>query len=673
MRLNFKCRVAVVNNKTQFPDTTVTRVAVCMHDAYTSQVIDVVGGSFHVDFELEPNGHYSEAVSMNDALKFHFYACMPPSRLAAGWVDLPVLLGKLAGGEVHHDEILCNFTTHRFLLQFSTDDIPCMQAALDKWHNSTTVPSCLRDSAVMVQHFQNICQQVTGSLRTKVVVNPDNGGTMFCNLGTAHTMQGEMTLHSQFQSDMAPDIHDATLLHFSGLTMLAVANTLQLHGLTCEEARTKLPAFMASACQFAQTSAHLMPYQSDVGLDASLDVMGQAKFVLSEDFKRPFTEPFLYTDGVVQPIFTDDCEGMSTEILFVYSSFKFLWTTYGAEWRSLNSSNAFAQIRDRDKLSGFLDRFFPSFLFNMSTENKAKVCDLAMAMGKAAQDGVVDCSLALVTASAQALGDSDSQKLGGHCCVVFTDNTNMDAPMSILAEGTNCMTMDRNSTVLAVKTPTGVKQMPFSDIANQITMFLAKGEDQTDERVCMHLTGLVGQPLPFYKTLFCQNDSLMATSQGESLHYGLDVCRLCDENSKVFMPITLEHIPELVQHCQARKSEIHAPRVSVEKLRAALSACSPVSMFTEIPELKGRTYTNCMLAHSARTLDERRELFMKAQAQAEAFNNSDRINVGFMRVYESMDSVYTVLSAWTDKTDCIKTLVQNSIAHMSQIHQERQN
>lgn len=670
MNLKFNCKVTVVNNKIQFPDSTVTKVVVCMHDAYTSQVLDVVNGVFKVNFKLKSRDGYA-LVPMNDTLKFHMYTGTPVSRLAAGWVDLPVLLQTLAGGQVYHSDICCNFTTHTFKMEFSTDSSSHMVEALDVWQQAITVPSCLRNSGDMVEHFQNLSQHVTMSLKSNVKINIENGGVMFSNLCTAHTMEGEATLHTQFQADMALHIQGANLLHNSGLTMLAVASTLQLYGLTCEDALTKLPGFMASACQFAQTSAHLMPYQSDMGLGNELDVMGQAMLVSSEDFKRPFTEPFQYTEGVVGAIFCDDCEGMATEIHHMYSSFKYLWTAYKAEWVAMKSGNAFAQILNRDKLITFMAGFFPSSLFDMSLENKAKIFDLAMNMGKAADCGDVQCSLALISASAQALGDANKAQLAGHCCVVFTDSTNREYPVSILAEGTNCMTVDPNYAVVSVKTPEGIKQVPFSEIVNGVSMDLLRGAKQTDERVMMHLAGLTGNPVPFYKTLFCQGNALMATKTDDVLHYGLDICNLSDEASKVFMPIDMDHLPELVRHCEDRRHEIHAPLITVESLAAALSACSPVTMFESIPVLQGRTFTNCMLAHAARTLDDRNAILKQAQSQAEAFNNSDHINLGYMRVYAAMDSVYTILSVWTDKTDCLKTLLQNSFMCLRDVHVER--
>ena len=60
----------------------------------------------------------------------------------------------------------------------------------------------------------------------------------------------------------------------------------------------------------------------------------------------------------------------------------------------------------------------------------------------------------------------------------------------------------------------------------------------------------------------------------------------------------------------------------------------------------------------------RQQVFARAIVRADTFNSSDSKQVGHMRAYMSMDSVFTVLSVWTDKTSCIKTLMQNSMQHL---------
>ena len=665
MHLRFQGRAVVFNDKVQFPANTINRVVVCMHDAYTYQVLDVKDGVFEVDFKLVPDGLHPDPPRLIDTLKFHFYTRELPSLVNAGWICMPSMLKSLAADTPYSKTIPCNFTCNKVRLLLTSVDAAASQDALAHWKSAKTEVSCLRRSDAMAQQFQSIAQTVQTNLNSKLNVDPNNGGVMFSNITTAHSMEGQMTLHTQFQSDMTPTAYDASLMHHSGLTMLAVADALQFHGYSCDQARQKLTPFMASVCQFAQRSAHVLPYQADMGLGAELDDKGMSQLELTEHFKRPFFEPFLYTEGVAGPLFCDDCEGSATWIREVHVSFKHLWKSHSDAWLALNPDNQFAQLANKARLGAFLEPFFPQTLFNLSDEHKRDVFALAMQLGKAAHDKTIECNMALITASAMALGDHAKEQLGGHCCIVFIDKSNPDSPTSILAEGTNCMKIDHAKTNLAINTPSGTVNMSFSEVANEVTKALVQAsDDRENQRACIHMADLhPGMQVPFYRTLFCQDDTLMAThSEMAKPTFGLDMCRLGEEDSKVHMQVRAQ--PELKEFCKQRKAEIHPPRASAATILKSLGAWSQVEMYKEDPVFAGRTFTNCMLAHSVRDPQQRQKAYEQAKFNAEAFNASAKSQVGHMRVYVSMDSVFTVLSVWTDKTDCIKTLIQNSMEHL---------
>ena len=659
MRLKFQGRAVVFNDKVQFPADTINRVVVCMHDTYTYQTLDVKGGIFNVDFELKPDGLHPNPSRLVDTLKFHFYTSDLPNLVTAGWVCLPSMLKAHAQEQEFTKVIQCNFTCNKVSLLLTHSD--ASKETLESWKDSRTRPSCLRHSDSAAQIFQSIATNVQNSLHAKLCIDPNNGGSMFSNIATAHSMEGQMTLHTQFQDDMTPASYDSSLMHNTGLTMLAVADALQFHGYTCEVAAQKLAPFLASVCQFAQRSAHVLPYQADMGLATELDDKGRSKLELTEHFKRPFFEPFLFTEGVAGPLFCDDCEGFATWIREVHVSFKFLWEDHSDQWLSLNSGNQFAQMASVAK---FLEPFFPTSLFSMDHGDKCKIFSLAMLLGKAVHENVIECNMAMITASAQALGDHAKEELGGHCCIVFVDNAIPDKPVSILAEGTNCMDVDRGHNSLAIDTPTGTVHIPFSEVANQVTRSLLDS-DRADERACIHLADLQpGTAIPFYRTMFCQNNTLMATHSENRATFGLDICRLQDEDNKVIMPVPDTLYSEVLGHCQARKAEIHPPRTNADTISLSLRAWSPIKMFSVDPVFDGRTFTNCMVSHSVRNPSMRQQVFARAIVRADTFNSSDSKQVGHMRAYMSMDSVFTVLSVWTDKTSCIKTLMQNSMQHL---------
>ena len=185
--------------------------------------------------------------------------------------------------------------------------------------------------------------------------------------------------------------------------------------------------------------------------------------------------------------------------------------------------------------------------------------------------------------------------------------------------------------------------------------------------MAFHLTHSHGS---FYRTAFCQNDTILASQIGQGkLTYGVDMEYLADESIKVYMPVTGKILPEgdydrLKQYVEARRAEIHPPLVDHDELRESLK-WTPISPFRGCKELQSnRPYTTCLVHVLADSNNSVESLLSRAMTEADKFNSSpDNLKIGVMRAFLSTDGVSKVFHMYTDSTEELeKRLAPNNAA-----------
>ena len=654
MRITFSAVATAFSPKTQFPPSLIKNVVVCNNDHHTYQHIEnIKDGLFTVDFELTPT---VDDPVFSDELKFHFFTGDVPAVVAAGGVPMECIQKTMSDPAHKADYMFSgNFNKTTVHLMFKACESP-VHITLPKM-----TPSLLKATEATAQLFTVMAKGVALVLGKTIEIDPRLGAPMFCNLLTAHNMQNQMTTHMHFQSDVEPTKHDSARFYNSGLTMTALAEALQAQCITAEQA-TNLPVhsdtftlFCSAVCQSFTRSAHLCPYWSDMILDDSLDSAGQVKLELGESFKLPLREPFFANKKFANFINADDCEGQATFMLHIFRSFQRLEETYGEE-------------NKRDQ--GFLSQFFPAHQFNMTHEHKTKMFDLALKLGAAIRKGEIRCDIVLLAAGAAALGDETGKGIGGHATCVLVNCSNPDKPVDVLMEGTNSIIADNDKRTLSFCTPNGPMNMSMVQVANLLTKEIAgKDFSQVDSRRLIHINKETSTQ--FYKTAFCQNGTLLATAKENSqLSYGINMQSIADYNLKVLMPVAPSLLDTLVrkkcateflsQYCEARRIELHPPMVPTGKIIEATMAWSPMQAYVQPQELMGREYKVCITTTSYRDPTLRNAALYRALALAEEWNgNPKQQQIGHLAAYQAMDTVYTKLCLWTDKT----TQLEQALGH----------
>lgn len=658
--LVFKLRATVTSNRVQLPPDTVKRVIVSSSDGCTHQIVSVgTDGAFDVNFQLRAMDPQSKIM---DSLKFHFYTDSALF-LASGAVHLGDFLGGLDQGGSTHFTTSFNFTPNA--VHATMTGPPGPSAGLEAFRQHPPATSALWDTEKASTMFASLSEEVSSSLRSKLLMPPEIGAPLFTHVLTAHAMEGQFTTHMHYQLDMEPTRQQTRLLQDSGLTMMAVADTLHFWGRNADEVKQLDPVeftkFTAACGQMLQRSALIMPYVPDACITA--DAQGKVGLKGTEQFKRFLSEPMdLESDT---PLAKDDCEGDATAIHVIVRSFQHLFED--------------EQHTDPDVL---LPRLFPAERFKMATINKRKVLGLAMMMGEQLSQGLIESCTTMVSSHAASLGAGISKGLQGHVTQTmlsrhraFDEMSHLGANFgdsdksllhceNILMEGTNAIQADTKDFRVKIVSKSGhITEFPFSDIANTISKAMQTG-DKEHSRVSIHMNQ-AGR-MPFYTGVFCQGGNLVAMRTddgkgGKCLSYGIPIEKISDYDSKVMMPITTDNDAWLRQHCEARKLEIHPPLVSQAKLNSALRNWSPLTYFAGVGELEGKEITNCVVSEAFESPDLRAEALRKAQITADAFN-AKPVRVGYMSVWSSMDSVFRRVSL--EHTQELQAMLQHTLGHM---------
>ena len=111
----------------------------------------------------------------------------------------------------------------------------------------------------------------------------------------------------------------------------------------------------------------------------------------------------------------------------------------------------------------------------------------------------------------------------------------------------------------------------------------------------------------------------------------------------------------LMDHCEARAREIHAPRAGHETIRKALKHWAATEYYKGEPALQGRKYSNCVVSEAFRERKAREQAYAAKKAEAAVYNRTSKI--GYMRTWMGMDSVFVSVSMWTDTTECLRKMV----------------
>ena len=660
MRLRFQASAsvfssnAVGNGLCQYPANVIKRVIVCNKDGCSyQQFTDVKDGKFEVDFELQP---LAPSAALCNTLKFHFYSNHAiPVVIAAGGIDMADVGSVMAHLGPKAYTFTCNFAPINVALTLKPLGEPtCLKL-------EGLAPSALASTAENMRLTQMTCSGVSSVLTNNLVIKPEDGAPMFCNLMTAHNFQGEATTHTYYQSDIQPTAEDARLFYASGITMTALAYALHAKCQTAEEvlamdkSSPEFTMFVAEACQAFIRSAHLNPYVSDEVLSTNLDSAGRVNKTMSECFKLPFREPFIYDTKVSSYLHADDCEGHATFIHYLFNSFEHLYSD-APDAKSL----------------------FPEHMFQLDVQAKVALLKLANTIGRMAHDGALRSDILLISAGSAALGDGGNQ-LGGHATIVLVNSANSDKPHDILMEGTNSMMWDDDKRdVVCMKGELIPVRVPLVSCANMLTQNIATlfGEvDDADKRMLAHLNKDLESK--FYKVAFCQNGQLLATltQSPAQLNFGVNMQALSDYSSKVFMPITKQLITKITsnqnaydfmeKHRKMRMAEIHPPRTELSKVQQAVAHWSPIEAFEHQPQVQGRTFKVCMAMKSVRDPERRVESYLGAKEKVQAFN-AKYGEIGHCTTFVAFDTVFLKLCMFTDNLDALQKMLSVALTKSDQ-------
>lgn len=631
MLIKMTCYARVCSDKAVFPLSTIGSVVVCNTDHCSHQIcpVSATTGTFQVEFDMQPTG---DDGYMTDHLKFHFFTSdAVPCLIAAGAVSLHTL----NDATVHECSFGSNFQKVSVLLRITDfQAVDCTDLR----------PSALHDSVKMTDLMINYTSRVEDQLKKNLVVSENNGGVMFSKLLAIHNFDNQATSHLHYQLDFEPSQYTSDRFLLSGITMTSLVETLWLQRQTVEDvmqlndADTRFTRFVVMVTQACMRSAYLCPYSTDMNV---MPTLSNGKHVLApgESFKRPFGEPF--SPDNFHSIQNDDCEGEAVFIRWLFASFAHL-----------------------DKHPR--DAYFPSHLFSLSEDDRARVFALALRIGGLIKEQKLFCDVVVVSASAASLQTGPNQpppQLMGHAtCVIM--NLCGDQPHDVLTEGTNCLCPDVHHRVLTVQRGDETKDISISSVANVLTRrSLMRNASTSANRAMLHVD--FSGSVPFYRHMFMQNNFMLASKKDEAdrLTYGVSIEHLNDNGRKTYLPVHDSVMPKANQRLndwyELRRPEIHPPLTPVEQVLQATKHWAPLSLYEPEAVLKDREFLVCMYTTSCTDPDERAQILAAKQTEVEKWNQT-RADVGHSAAFMAFDSVYHVLCLYVDDTEALKRMLMSS-------------
>jgi hypothetical protein len=656
IRIRFDAQITTKSNKGEFPPDTIAAVYVTNRDGCTYQCAPVSGkGAMAVNFRMEPT---KSNVKLTDRIKFHFYFRDNKDNMlkpvCAGHMTMLELADMLKDGA--HVEIGSNFNTNtvRMSLQSNHEASRDMHVDLLQLYKSEAITkSVLIDSPSSLKSCQKLDECIHKGLDNHTIVAPDNGGPMFQSVFTAHMMENECTLYTLYHLDFNEPENVPPWLATYMLT-----ETLHHNAMTIEQVKglplKGLTDFIASYAQGPMRSASAVPYTSDMTLNEDPTEYIKSRSMLSEVFKRPYSHPHAVLEGR-GTLQTDDCEGLVVMLQNLTNHLAYMYETHLEDFKQTNAYLPYNNL---------MKRYFPRDLFTgMSTQYQNKLMDLAFMLGEHVSKKTIECKVTLVSANAASMGGVGKREVQGHACASLVCN-DPNSHHVVMMEGTACTTDDQDSRRLRV----GKRFVTVAEVANALSgtpPFNQFMESNLKTRIAVHLTHSHGS---FYRTAFCQNDSVLGSQIGHGkLMFGVDMEYLGDESVKVYMPVQGTDLApgeydKLKKYVQDRRVEIHPPLVDHDELRESLK-WHPIGPFKGCKELQqGRPYTTCLVHVLADERNSVESLVARVNAEVEKFNSDPGLTkLGVMRVFPSMDGVSKVLHLYSDDTDELSARLNHMI------------
>jgi hypothetical protein len=541
-----------------------------------------------------------------------------------------------------------NFNTNTVQVNFMSNDDHSRGMHMDllKLYNTDSISkSVLQDSDTHLNNIKKLDESIRTGLDTNTLITSENGGHMFQSVFTAHMMENESTLYTLYHIDFNEPEHVP-----AWLCTYMLAETLQTNGTTPDQVKAMtlkgLTDFVSSYAQAPMRSASAVPYTPDMTLNEDPSMYMQRRTMLSEIFKRPYSHPHAVLQGY-GTLQTDDCEGLAVMLQNLTNHLGYLYDTHSEDFKKEDAYLPYNNL---------MKRYFPKQMFGaMNTQYQNKVMDMALFLGEHVSKKTIECKVTLVSANAASMGGEGSREIQAHACASMVCN-DPNSHHVVMLEGTACTTDDQDSRRMRV----GGEFMTLADVANALSQaepFNGFANTGLKTKVAMHLTHSHGS---FYRTAFCQNDSILGSQIGQNkLTFGVDMEYLSDESVKVYMPVTGKALAsgdydKLKEYIMNRRAEIHPPLVDHTELRESLN-WTPIEPFKGCKELrKDRPYTTCLVHVLANKESPVAALLARATAEAEQFNASPKnLEIGVMRAFASMDGVSKVFHIYSDNTDAL--------------------
>ena len=208
MRVRFDAVVKASSNKGNFKPKAVSCVYVTNRDQCSYHVANVQrsDGSISVDFNLCAR---DARVQLTSRLKMFFYfkdsADQQLKPICAGHIDMHELCDHVQHGDGEF-QVSSNFTNNVVKVFFTqnADFSRMMRMDLIRLQNSGAIVESVMSGdkpARMLEMMKTVDTSVRTGLCKHTNVVPDNGGSMFQSIITAHVLQGEATLYSLYHQD----------------------------------------------------------------------------------------------------------------------------------------------------------------------------------------------------------------------------------------------------------------------------------------------------------------------------------------------------------------------------------------------------------------------------------------------------------------------------------------
>ena len=662
LRLEFDATLRAKSEMGAFPADTVSMMYITNRDDCSWAEVPVgKDGGVKVRYDMKSE---RSDVKLTSRVKLFFFfedVHHTPTIICAGHLPIGDLIERVRDGG-RPFECCSNFTTNQVTMEFTANPHSTMHLDHQRLLNAGLIePSALDRSAEYVDHFKKLDDSVKSGLERNLQITNENGASMFLSMMTGHVMEGEATLYNLYHEDF--DGRDRVPLW---LTTYLLAETMHQTALTCEAVKKlphdKLTRFVAAFAQAPMRSATATPYTSDYTMNPDpKKYRTTLNTKLSEVFKRPFCHPYQCDANQLRGgLMYDDCEGLAAFIRDLTNSLASQHVRFGAMWARVQQPSERVKCMD---CANILRTCCPQELFGpMEIGHRMQLMDLVMYIGQKIHAKVIEPKITLVTANAASMsGPPGTKEIQAHACASLVCN-DPACRLAIMLEGTACMVDE----VRTKKIQVGSEYMPLTDVANSVsadTHFNTFAQE-TKVKVAMHVQHTKGS---FYRTAFCQNNTLLGSQIGKApLSFGVDMEFLDDPSVLVHMPVQgkvleRDRFEELRRYVQARACEIHPPFLSHEMLLKRLQ-WAPIALFRGCsgfdPE---RPFINCMLHITAHRPEDVGSILARCQKEADAFNTDPKhAGIGLTRAFPSMDGVCKVMSLYTDDTRVLEKCLKSA-------------